>query len=117
MHFILAALIAVAATACGTPAPAEPAAKGREGWPRELTFAIGVNPESVDPVMRGQPLVDRIEKATGLPVRFFKGTSYSSVVEGMRAKRVDAMETGVFSYLLAEKIAGAEAIGVYVGNQ
>ena len=64
-----------------------------------------------------RPFIKRIEKATGLPVRFFKGTSYSSVVEAMRAKRIDGMETGVFSYLLAEKIAGAEAVGVYISTR
>ena len=37
--------------------------------------------------------------------------------EATRAKRIDGMETGVFSYLLAEKIAGAEAVGVYIGTR
>ena len=68
-------------------------------------------------LLLNRPFIQRIEAATGLPITFFKGTSYSSVVEAMRAKRIDGMETGVFSYLLAEKIAGAEAVGVYVRSR
>jgi phosphonate transport system substrate-binding protein len=106
----------VAAAACGTtdeggtPSP-------RAGWPATLTFAMGVNPENGDALMRVAPFIQRIEKATGLPVTYFRGTSYSSVVEAMRARRIDGMETGVFSYLLAEKVAGAEAIAVYVTSR
>lgn len=93
----------------GDPAPA-----GRRGWPSELVFAIGVNPEDTVAVLLNAPLIERIQQATGLPVRLFAGTSYSSVVEAMRARRIDGMQTGVFSYLLAEKEAGAEAVAVYI---
>ncbi|MGE3512393.1 MAG: phosphate/phosphite/phosphonate ABC transporter substrate-binding protein [Vicinamibacterales bacterium] len=86
----------------------------REGWPSELVFAIGVNPEDSDAVLQHAPFISRIQEATGLPVRLFSGTSFSSVVEAMRARRVDGMQTGVFSYLLAEKEAGAEAVAVYI---
>lgn len=110
-------LSAVVAAACGTTNQAGGAPSPRAGWPAKLTFAMGVNPEAADVLMRLAPFVQRIEKATGLPVTYFRGTSFSSVVEAMRAKRIDGMETGVFSYLLAEKVAGAEAIGVYVGTR
>jgi phosphonate transport system substrate-binding protein len=103
--------------ACSSAADPAPELPGREGWPAELTFAIGVNPENDGSALLYTPVIERLQKATGLPINFFKGTGYSSVVEAMRAKRIDAMETGVFSYLLAEKIAGAEALGVYIGTQ
>jgi phosphonate transport system substrate-binding protein len=92
----------------------DPAAAGRQGWPSELVLAIGVNPEDTVAVLLNAPLIERIRQATGLPVRLFAGTSYSSVVEAMRARRIDGMQTGVFSYLLAEKEAGAQAVAVYV---
>jgi phosphonate transport system substrate-binding protein len=76
-----------------------------------MTLAVE---DSNEAALREGPFVKRIEQATGIPVRFFTGTSYSSVVEAMRAKRIDGMQMGVFSYLLAEKVAGAEAIAVYV---
>ena len=91
-----------------------PGEAGRPGWPSELVFAFGVNPEDTEAVLRNAPLVERIQQATGLPVRLFTGTSFSSVVEAMRARRIDGMQTGVFSYLLAEKEAGAEAVAIYV---
>ena len=88
----------------------------RPGWPSELKFALGVNPHDNDVVLLNAPFAERIEQATGLRVTFFTGTSFSSVVEAMRAKRIDGMQVGVFSYLLAEKEAGAEAIAVYVSS-
>lgn len=94
--------------------PGGTAENRRKAWPAELTFAIGISPENDETGVRATALSERIEKATGLPVKRFVGTSYSSIVEAMRARRIDGMETGVFSYLLAEKIAGAEAVGVYV---
>jgi phosphonate transport system substrate-binding protein len=76
-----------------------------------MTLAVE---DSNEAALREGPFVTRIEQATGIPVRFFTGTSYSSVVEAMRAKRIDGMQMGVFSYLLAEQVAGAEAIAVYI---
>lgn len=122
MHRIIRTLTIVLALVCAAcrNAPEAPASTGtalKAGWPSELTFAMGVNPENDDTALLFKPFVERIQQATGLPVRSFRGTNYSSVVEAMRAKRIDGMETGVFSYLLAEKIAGAEAVGVYIGTE
>jgi phosphonate transport system substrate-binding protein len=88
------------------------------GWPDELIVAMGVNPEDTEEaLLRNQPFIERLEQATGIPVKFFRGTSFSSVVEAMRARRVDAMQVGVFSYLLAEQEAGAEAIAVSITSR
>jgi phosphonate transport system substrate-binding protein len=114
--FAACSTIAAFVSACGSAAGPAPHANGREGWPTGLTFAMGVNPEADETAMLHKPIVERIQKATGLPVRFFKGTSFSSVVEAMRAKRIDGMETGVFSYMLAEKVADAEAVAVYIST-
>ena len=87
----------------------------RAHWPTEMTFALGVNPEESARQMREAKLfVERIQRATGIPIRLFKGTNFSSVVEAMRARRIHGMQVGVFSYLLAEKEAGAEPIAVHV---
>jgi phosphonate transport system substrate-binding protein len=108
-------IVAVCCGACREPsASGKSAASKHPGWPEELRFAIGVNPHDEETALLNDPFGKRIEAATGLRVTFFNGTNFSSVVEAMRAKRIEGMQTGVFSYLLAEKVAGAEAIAVYV---
>lgn len=87
----------------------------RAHWPTEMMFALGVNPEeSLEQMRQAKPLVERLQRATGIPIRLFRGTNFSSVVEAMRAKRIHGMQVGVFSYLLAEKEAGAEPLAVYI---
>jgi phosphonate transport system substrate-binding protein len=97
----------------GSPAAANPA-ESREGWPRELTLGLAGGNDLEVALEYNKPLAARLEKATGLAVKLFLPTSYSGVVEGMRARRVDAMQVGVFSYLLAVQEAGAEAVAVDV---
>src|SRR5579862_2053563 len=115
---VCAVLVLACCGACrrGAAPGVAAAAHGRPGWPSELRFALGVNPHDNEAVLLTDPFAKRIEKATGIPVTFFTGPSFSSVVEAMRAKRIDGMQIGVFSYLLAEKEAGAEAIAVYVST-
>ena len=88
----------------------------KPGWPRELTlgFAGGVDAEAA--LERNKPLTDLLQRATGIPVRGFTATSYSVVVQAMRARRVDGMQVGVFSYLLAVQEARAEALAIYVST-
>jgi phosphonate transport system substrate-binding protein len=58
-----------------------------------------------------------LEERLGIPVTVFTGTSYTAVIEAMRAKRVDAMAVGPFSYILAVQEAQAEALGCYVSSR
>jgi phosphonate transport system substrate-binding protein len=112
-----ATLAITCCAACTTAAgPAGSAAvEGRSGWPNELRFAMALAPENeTEASWLSDPFVVRLQQATGLPIKFFKVTSFSSVVEAMRARRIDGMQVGIFSYLLAEKEAGAEATAVYV---
>lgn len=41
------------------------------------------------------------------------GTSYTAVIEAMRAHHVDAASFGAFSYVLAHQVAGAEAVAAF----
>jgi phosphonate transport system substrate-binding protein len=41
------------------------------------------------------------------------GTSYTAVIEAMRAHRVDVASFGAFSYVLAHQVAGAEAVAAF----
>jgi phosphonate transport system substrate-binding protein len=58
-----------------------------------------------------------MEEKLGIPVEMVTGTSYSAVIEAMRAKKADAMEVGPFSYTLAVQEAGAEALAVNVAAE
>lgn len=117
-------IASVVLAACGS-APAAPAAEeaaapaaaggdevDRSDWPE--TFHIGLfGGDDADAVIRShQPLADLLEAELGVPVEITTGTSYTAVIEAMRAGRVDAMEVGPFSYILAVQEAGAEAIAV-----
>src|SRR5262247_3378938 len=88
-----ACLLALAGPACRPQTETTTGAAGspRAGWPSELKFALGVNPHESDALLLNAPFARRIELATGLKVTFFIGTSFSSVVEAMRAKRIDGM--------------------------
>jgi phosphonate transport system substrate-binding protein len=86
------------------------------GWPEELTLGLAGGVDSEAAMEGNKPLAALIEKATGVRVELYHAGAYSSVIQAMRAKRVDALQVGVFSYLLAVQEANAEALGVYVNT-
>lgn len=84
----------------------------RTGWPE--TFIVGVYPgDNVDDALAAvEPLRVYLEETLGVRTVLVTGTSYTAVIEAMRAGRADAMEVGPFSYVLAALEANAEAIAV-----
>jgi phosphonate transport system substrate-binding protein len=84
----------------------------RTGWPE--TFIVGVYPgDNVEEALSSvEPLRAYLEETLGVRTVLITGTSYSAVIEAMRAGRADAMEVGPFSYVLAAQEANAEAIAV-----
>ncbi len=117
----LAAFLAAAVllAACGQPAPTTPAAEA----PAEDAAADGERPEvfriglfagddAGATLTNNEPLKELLEAELGIPVELTTGTSYSAVIEAMRAGRVDAMEVGPFAYVLAVQEAQAEAIAI-----
>jgi phosphonate transport system substrate-binding protein len=121
----VAPTVAAAATAvapAATEAPAATAAatqvaQDRTGWPE--TFRIGLfGGDDANAVMNNaEPFRVLLEERLGIPVELQTGTSYSAVIEAMRAGRVDAMEVGPFAYVLAVEEAGAEALAVGIYPQ
>ena len=112
------------ATACAapappqtTPAPASSAGDSRADWPSELTLGLFGGDDSEATLQQNQPVADYIGQKVGIPVKMFTGTSYTAVIEAMRAKRVDAMTVGPFAYILAAQEAGAEALAIGVTTQ
>lgn len=86
------------------------------GWPSELTLGLAGGIDAEAAMESNKPLAERLAKATGIPVKLHHAAAYSSVIQAMRAKRVDGLQVGVFSYLLAVQEANAEALAVYVNT-
>jgi len=122
--FVLLAVISVVITGCGgsaQPSGAESsiaeAAQSddpRADWPEKFIVGYFGGDDPAEVLERNVPFEAYLEERLGVDVEIFTGTSYNAVIEGMRAKRVDAMEVGPFSYILAAEEAGAEALGVGV---
>lgn len=128
---LVLALIAIAACGNVTPAAApESSAPGaaanaadagtsddRAGWPETFRMGYFGGDDAEEVVERVEPFRQYMEERLGIPVEVFTGTSYTAVIEAMRADRVDAMSVGPFSYILAVQEAQAEALAVGVSSR
>jgi phosphonate transport system substrate-binding protein len=89
----------------------------RAGWPKTFRLGLFGGDDAEEVVLNAQPLKKLLEEALGIPVEIFTGTSYSAVIEAMRAGRVEAMTVGPFAYVLAVQEAQAEAIAVGISTR
>ncbi len=110
----------VVPVAPAAPAIAEtPAAQVAEGdrtdWPETFRVGFFASDDAEKTLKDNEPFRLYMEEQLGVPVELFTGTSYSAVIEAMRADRVEAMLVGPFAYVLAVQEAQAEALGVNVG--
>ena len=103
-----------AAAMTATEAPSAAAMTDRTGWPETFRIGLFAGDDANATIQTVDPLRVLLEEKLGIPVEITTGTSYSAVIEAMRAGRVDAMEVGPFSYVLAVQEAQAEAIAVAV---
>jgi phosphonate transport system substrate-binding protein len=88
-------------------------------WPADaadvLRFALTPSEETVDQqIKRSQDVIQTLERDTGMKVQPFTTSDYVSVVEAMRAKKVDVAWLGSFSYVLAVDQADVEAFAAAV---
>lgn len=86
----------------------------KTGWPTEFKVGLFASDDAQKVLNNAEPIRNYLEKALGIPVKVTTGTSYSAVIEAMRAKRVDAMEVGPLAYVLASKEANAQALAVAI---
>ncbi|MFN0073527.1 MAG: phosphate/phosphite/phosphonate ABC transporter substrate-binding protein [Chloroflexota bacterium] len=100
-------------TTVGTTNPAN-STGDRAGWPTELRLGFFGSDDAEAIIESNKPWAEWLSQKLNLPVTYFTGTSYSAVIEAMRAKRVDAMQVGPFAYLLAVQEANAEALAIGV---
>jgi phosphonate transport system substrate-binding protein len=103
---LLTAVIAVGASAA--PAVQAPACPG-DGTVR-LGLVPGEDTETMMAVY--QPIADEFGRRIGCPVQLSITNSYTAAIEAMRAKRLEISGFGPLSYVLAHRVAGAEAIAV-----
>lgn len=118
MKQILRALLGLALVGTVAACAAVPSLGGpKAGWPSQLTLGLFGGDDAEAAITNNKPVAEYISKRIGIPVKYFTGTSYSAVIEAMRAKRIDAMTVGPFSYLLAVQEAGAEALAIGVDTR
>jgi phosphonate transport system substrate-binding protein len=91
-------------------------ASNRDDWPDTFRLGMFAQDDAEEVLRTSEPLKKMLETSLGMPVEIFTGTSYSAVIEAMRADRVDAMMVGPFSYILAVQEAQAEALAVGAGE-
>ncbi|HHY66081.1 MAG TPA: phosphate/phosphite/phosphonate ABC transporter substrate-binding protein [Alicyclobacillus sp.] len=85
-------------------------AGGKQNWPKELNY--GLIPAEVAGNLGDveRKFAEDMGNALGIKVNVYVGDDYTSVIEAMRAKKVDLGYFGPFSYIIAHQEAGAEPI-------
>ncbi len=82
----------------------------------ETALRIGLIPseDSQSMIKSSQQVLDQLEQHLGMPVKPFVATDYNGVIEALRSKKLDVAYLGPFSYVLANRMADAEAFAVAV---
>lgn len=115
MAILLTALSVILAVAagCGGGGQQSAVAQGGEAEiPDPLVMGL-IPAESNQDVLRDyEPLVEYLGEELGVEVEPYTATDYSGIIEAMRSGEVDLAWFGPLSYVLAEEVAGAEAIAV-----
>lgn len=104
-------LLFISLTACGTPN-----AEQSQEMPNKLRLGIIPSENAEETKKQFEPLVEYLQKTMGVEIEPFVATDYTSVIEAMKNKHIDAAMLGPFSYLLAEERANAELSVVRVGE-
>ena len=100
-----------AASTLGAPVFARQLSQ-RAGWPTEFRIGIFAGDDAEKALKSAEPIRAFLERKLEVKTTMTTGTSYTAVIEAMRAGRVDGFEVGPFSYTLAAQEAGAEAVAV-----
>jgi phosphonate transport system substrate-binding protein len=110
-------MVFAGATACGdSDEEASEANDPRAGWPNVFRVGLFGGDDAEETLRNAEPMKKLLQESLGMPVEIYTGTSYSAVIEAMRANRVDAMTVGPFAYILAVQEAKAEALAVSISS-
>ncbi|ARU87615.1 phosphonate ABC transporter substrate-binding protein [Pseudomonas sp. M30-35] len=82
----------------------------------EPVLRIGLIPseDSQSMIESSKQVLDQLQEGLGMPVKPFVASDYNGVIEALRSKKLDVAYLGPFSYVLANKMADAEAFAVAV---
>lgn len=112
---LLTALSVTVAIAVGCGGGEQSASAGQDGGvelPDPLVMGL-IPAESNQEVLRDyEPLVEYLSEELGVEVEPYTATDYSGIIEAMRSGEVDVAWFGPLSYVLANEVAGAEAVAV-----
>lgn len=102
---LLIALLGIVLTSCSSKSNSSEALN-------ELIIGFVPSEESTRMIKNMKPVTDFLGKELGMPVKIYRGSDYTAIIEGMRGEKVDVGVFGPFSYVLASNNAGAEALVV-----
>lgn len=107
---VLACLVLTAVTACGPPEPETGAGQ------TVVNFSIlsAEDQQSMSKVW--QPLIDDMSKATGLTIKPFYSTNYTSLIEAMRFKKTQVGWFSALTALEAVRRADGQVLGRILTN-
>ncbi|HEY4439997.1 MAG TPA: phosphate/phosphite/phosphonate ABC transporter substrate-binding protein [Candidatus Elarobacter sp.] len=105
----IAGVLLIAAFAVSAPA-AQPARAA--DCPGDGTVRLGLIPAEDNETLMSvyKPISEELGRRLGCPVALSISSSYTASIEAMRAKKLEVAGLGPLSYVLARKVAGAEAI-------
>lgn len=87
-------------------------AQDDNGMPDPLVLGLIPAEDNQEVLRQFEPLVAYLSEELGVEVEPYTATDYSGIIEAMRSGKVDVAWFGPLSYVLAEDVAGAEAVAV-----
>lgn len=111
---VAGAVVAGLLAGCGSDDGGDKASASSAECPNgELTF--GVQPYEAAALLRQafEPMGKELGKALGCPVKVLISQSYTAEIEAMRAGKLDMGHFGPLAYLLADELAGVDAVATY----
>ncbi len=97
---------------CGNPTPSS----GTRNIPKDIVFAVIPSDDYTGTMRNGELICTYLEKKLKKKVTLYKTTDYTTVIEAMKSNHVQIAHLGPFSYVLANRKAGAESM-VCVGEK
>ena len=110
-------LVPAVVAGCGGGSASNAQAGGGAEVPDPLVMGIIPAEDNQEMVRLFEPVADHIGEELGTEVELYTATDYSGIIEAMRSGQVDLAWYGPLSYVLANKVAGAEAIAVQIAEE
>lgn len=112
------AVIAIFALLINTGCGSKTEAVSNDGSrPKVLRLGFSPGQEEVEErVSTLQPVADYLERKLGVDVEWVRTSSYSTIIEAMRADKIDVSSMGPFTYVIASEKTDAELL-VALGSE